>query len=110
MFNMDKEYLKLDLGSTDHGTFKDFLDKNRTEIYLAVIEIFHGFLTTEESELKLKIISVINGFEWDANLIYNRNKPDVLIDIVLPHFESIDEFETCVEIKTLYQQLTVTDV
>jgi hypothetical protein len=86
--------------------FTDFYDVNKKPIYENIVEIFKGFKTTKKRILTLYIQAKIQGLEWDTEFKFNRRETVVLMRDVLPFFESIEDYEKCIEIKNLYELLT----
>ena len=86
--------------------FNDFYDINKRPIYENIIEVFYGFKGNKKRVLSLYIQAIIQGLEWDTEFKFNRTDTIVLTRDVLPYFEGIEEYEKCIEIKNLYEELT----
>lgn len=86
--------------------FGDFYDENKDVIYRSIIETFQGFVGTRKKVLSLYIQALIKGLEWDTEFIFKRQETIVLMRDVLPFFEGKEDYETCIEIRNLYQLLT----
>jgi hypothetical protein len=89
-----------------YGDFKDFYDTNKEVIYKSIIDIFKEFKQTKKKTLSLNISAKIKGLEWDTQFDFDRSETIVLKRDVMPYFEEIEDYETCIEIKNLHEELT----
>ena len=86
--------------------FTDFYDVNKQLIYENILEVFKGFIGSKKRILSLYIQAIIQGLEWDTEFKFNRTDTIILTRDVLPYFESIENYEKCLEIKKLEKELT----
>lgn len=87
--------------------FVDFYDENKGNIYKAICDVFEGFKGNRKRSLTLYVSALIRGLEWDTEFKFNRNDTVVLTRDVLPYFEQNEDYETCLKIKKLYDELTI---
>jgi hypothetical protein len=86
--------------------FDEFYDTNKEIIYKKIIETFEGFAGTRKKVLSLYIQALIKGLEWDSEFVFYRDQSIVLTRDVMPFFEQKEDYETCIEIRNLYERLT----
>lgn len=103
--NKRKTYKEINI-SGDYESFGEFYDDNKTKLYKAIIETFDGFKNKKNKILKLKVLSKIKNLEWETDFLFERNNHELLKRDILPHFETIEDYETCQMINELYEMLT----
>lgn len=86
--------------------FSDFYSKNKRNIYESIFEIFKEFKTTRKKSLSLFVSAKIQGLEWDTTFNFHKEESIVLKRDLIPFFEEEEDYETCIEIKNLYKELT----
>jgi len=89
-----------------YRTYDDFYTEHKTEIYKSILEIFKEFNSTRKKNLCLYISAKIQSVDWDTEFHFHKDESIVLKRDLMPHFEDIEDYETCDEIKNLYKQLT----
>jgi protein-arginine kinase activator protein McsA len=94
--------LKLD---NNYDSFSEFYDDNKELIYKSVIKIFQEFLTSKQERLTLSIDTKINNIDWGTDFIFTIQQKITLSRDLLPYFMSIEDYETCVEIRDLVKKL-----
>lgn len=85
--------------------FHDFYSVNKIVIYKNIVTLFQKFKDSTKHELVLKLSANIKGVEWDTELRFKREELNVLMKDVMPYFEEVEDYETCMDIKTLYKEL-----
>jgi hypothetical protein len=91
------------------GRYQDFdeiYETNKEMIYKKIIEIYEGFADSDKKVLSLYLKGLIKGLEWDTEFVFYREQTIVLIRDVMPYFEQKEDYETCIEIRNLYERLT----
>lgn len=91
--------------------YANFFEKNRTEIYLGIIECFELLSNSNRKTIKYLVKSNFISdnsslIDYSTYFIFKKNEPDVLKNTVLPHFEKIEEYIKCQDILNLYKKLT----
>lgn len=90
----------------EYKEFKDFYSVNKIIIYRNIIKLLEKFKDNTKEELILSINSRISGTDWDTELKFERSTLKItLVDDLMPYFEEMEDYETCMEIKTLYEEL-----
>lgn len=89
-----------------YKTYGDFYDEHKTEIYKSIFEIFKEFKKNKGENLSLYISAKIEGIDWDTEFNFHRDETILLKRDLMPYFEKIEDYETCIEIKNLYKELT----
>jgi hypothetical protein len=86
--------------------FTDFYDENKETIYQSIIEIFREFKTSKKRNLTLYVSAKIKNLDWDTEFNFKKDETIVLKRDLLPYYEDIEDYETCIEIKNIYNYLT----
>lgn len=89
-----------------YKTYDEFYDEHKTEIYKSIFEIFKQFKSNRKKTLCLYLSAKIQGVDWDTEFHFHKDESIVLKRDLMPHFEDIEDYETCDEIKNLYKELT----
>jgi hypothetical protein len=94
--------------------YSNFFEKNRTEIYLGIVECFELLSNSNRKTIKYlvksKFISDNSSLiDFSSDFIFRKSEANILNDIVLPYFEKIEEYEKCRDILNLYKKLTNTN-
>jgi hypothetical protein len=90
----------------NYDSFENFFNDNKEIIYKSVIKIFQEFLTTNEKKtLYLSVNAKISNLDWDTEFVYTKGQKTTLYRDILPYFESIEDYETCIEIRELIKNL-----
>lgn len=102
---MSKNDVKIKL-EKDYENFKNFYDENIVLIYKSIVDLFELFRNKRKKTIKLSVDAKINGLKWGTDFIYHRTDINVLNRDLLPYFENIEDYETCIQIRNLYTELT----
>jgi hypothetical protein len=104
--NQQTDFYKELIIKGKYEEFKDFYDVNKELIYKSIIDVFRGFKKNKKRVLKLYISAKIKDLEWDTEFKFNRKETIILKRDLMPYFEQIEDYETCSEIISLYNDLT----
>lgn len=105
--NSETSIKKLSIKGKYSG-FTDFYDTNKVKIYKNIINLFGTFKNKDKNELILVLSAKIMDLDWETELKFGRQEITVLIRDLIPYFESIEDYETCGEIKSLYKEIETT--
>jgi hypothetical protein len=94
--------LKLD---KNYESFNQFYDDNRDVIYKSIIDIFNQFLTTDKIELTLSVNAKIDNLDWGTDFTFTKNQKITLSRDILPYFEMVEDYDTCIKIRDLIKKL-----
>jgi hypothetical protein len=88
-----------------YSEFTDFYNINKVTIYKNIIDLFDNLKDREKNKLILVLSAKIMDLEWETELKFNRQEIIVLIRDLIPYFESIEDYETCGKILSLYNEI-----
>ena len=88
----------------NYKDFKEFYDENKVKIYKSIIQLF-SHIKNNNKKSSLRIGAKIDNIEWDTDFNYSIEDSIILKRDLLPFFEKIDDFETCIMIRDLYNDL-----
>lgn len=101
---MAKNFKEIIFNET-YESFKDFYSNNNEIIYQGIIELFQEFINTKKKNLTLFVRGQINEIVWDTEFNFTREESYILTRDLLPYFENIEDFETCLLIKNTFESL-----
>jgi hypothetical protein len=114
MNNKIPKIVELIIPDTYDG-YSNFFEKNRTKIYLGIIECFDLLSNSNRKTIKYSVKSKFNSdststfFDFGTDFVFRKNDANILNETVLPYFEQIEEYEKCRDILNLYKKLTNTE-
>lgn len=89
----------------DYVGFSDFYGINKSIIYKNIIDLFGDFKNKDKTNLILILSAKIKELNWETELKFNRKETIVLVRDIMPHFENIEDYETCGKIQSLYSEI-----
>lgn len=95
---------ELTLGG-NYYDFETFYIDHKTEIYTSLISLFSQFIEVNVSQITLTVSAKIQDMDWSTDLTFTRKDFNVLPRDIMPHFESLENYEMCNTIKNLYSRL-----
>jgi hypothetical protein len=81
-----------------YKTYNDFHVDNKEIIYKTIINLFKEFQLSKNKLFYMLIHANIENIEWSTELSFNKNEFYILKKDIMPHFEEIEDYETCSEI------------
>ena len=87
---------------TVYPDFATYYANCKEPIYRKMLEVFQTLLTSESTRTRLVTIGNINNVEFDASYFFEKSNPGLLIDVINPFFESIEDYETCENVMSTY--------
>ena len=105
--NSETSIKKLSIKGKYSG-FTDFYDINKVKIYKNIINLFGNLKNKDKNNLILILSAKIMDLDWETELKFNRQEIIVLTRDLIPYFESVEDYETCSEIQTLYKEIETT--
>jgi hypothetical protein len=106
MASKKEPYVRLEI-KNNYNDFSEFYDSNKEIIYKSILKVFEGLKTSRKKTLKLLVVSQISGLDWDTEFNFSKNETKMLVKDVMPYFEQIEDYETCLKIKNLHSELTM---
>lgn len=88
-----------------YDTFNDFYNENKYNIYKKFIELFRIMSKSKKQKFTICINWNIKDATINTEYQYDKSCIDVLNEVLLPYFLELEEYETCGEIKKLYDKL-----
>ena len=88
-----------------YSGLEDFLETNKRTIFLNFIEIFRKMTVIEKPIISLCIIWNTDEIVMKTTYQVDKSDINILNEILLPYFLDIEDYETCSEIKLLYEKL-----
>ena len=89
-----------------YKSYTDFHFENKEVIYKTIINLFKEFTITKNRVNSMVINANIENIEWSTELSFNKNESYILKKDIMPHFEDIEDYETCGEILNITKSLT----
>ena len=90
----------------NYESFGEFYGENIIKIYNSIIDVFDLLIDEDvDKTITLHIEAKINDFEWDTDFIYSKKNAIVLKRDLLPYFEKIEDYKTCIKIRDIYKKI-----
>jgi len=86
-----------------YDDFDSFMDDNRESIYRTILRSFIEL--KEYDSVTINIHGFIADGEVKSVLNYTKENSNILIDVINPYFENIEEYETCTVVMKIYNEL-----
>jgi hypothetical protein len=83
--------------------FPTFYCDSKKVIYCGIIDLFEKIKETGNKDMKLIIITTINNRTFDTDFGFDNKILNMLTDHIIPFFEEIEDYETCMRIMSIYQ-------
>lgn len=85
----------------DYEDFNAFNSECEEKIYRKMIDVYEELKKSNEKEKKLIFVAKINGIIFDTNFVISKSHLMTLKEVILPFFESVEDYETCDKILNL---------
>jgi hypothetical protein len=89
----------------NYSNFQEFYTNEKHQIYSKIIDIYEEILKGNIDSQKLIVVGKIEGCTFDTDFEINKDNQRLLIDVIIPYFEKIEEYETCKKILELRSEL-----
>lgn len=90
------------------GVYPDFAtyySSSKITVYKKILEVFRNMSTSEDTRTRLTVVGNVNYVEFDSNFFFEKSKPEILIDVINPFFELMEDYETCNEVIEVYNSI-----
>jgi hypothetical protein len=88
---------------TEYADFGTFMEETRDPVYRTILEAFKELL--KKDRVNVIVQASVDNAEFESDLEFTRNSINLLDEIVIPYFESIEDYETCNEVLKLQKKL-----
>jgi hypothetical protein len=89
----------------NYSDFPSFYSEVKGQIYRKIFETYEKVLASGKKEMNLIVTGYINDEPFNTEFIIDKTDPSLLIKVINPYFESIEDYETCGKIMQLYNSL-----
>jgi hypothetical protein len=89
----------------NYSDFPSFYSEVKGQIYRKIFETYEKVLASGKKEMNLIVTGYINDEPFNTEFIIDKTDPSLLIKVINPYFESIEDYETCGKITQLYNSL-----
>ena len=94
----------------EYNNSTSFYSENKELVFDSVVELYHELFSTGKEELKLEVLVSLEEesrkLSWTTEFIYDKKNVSVLIDDIIPFYESVEKYEKCVEVLKLHDDFT----
>lgn len=90
----------------NYPTFKEFYDDSKPLIYKTLIEGYRKVSIDPNVKIKIRVNAIVEGLDFGADFIIEKQNNEIierLNNLYLPYFEGIEDYETCEDIKKIYE-------
>jgi hypothetical protein len=89
----------------EYDNFETFISESREIIYKKMIDMYERIKDPPYNPLVLTISATIDDHPFESNFHINRDTTELLINSIIPFFESTEEYEICDKVLKLYHYL-----
>jgi len=89
--------------STVYDDYETFMNETKDPIYHTILNAFKEL--KEKDKVTVNVKAHVEGVEFESNLEFAKENAAILVDIIKPHFENKEEYETCAEVLKVYSEL-----
>jgi hypothetical protein len=86
-------------------SFPVFFDNSKQFIYKKMIDVFNELHDQKIKSKTLVVNARINGITFSTEFNINVEIPYMITEIIIPFFESIEDYEFCYTAMTTYEML-----
>jgi hypothetical protein len=90
----------------NYKDMNDFISQNKGMIFDNSIRCFKELLTGKK-KVSLYIQVICHGVEMDMEFIFSKDNLDVIHSKIIPYYVSIENYEKCQELLSLYDKLLI---
>lgn len=91
--------------NTNYSDFSTFYENEKRNIYLKYIDAFEKLINSNYVHTFFTVIYIIENEPVVTHFDAEKNNSDILIDVINPYFESIEDYEICGKITELYNNI-----
>ena len=102
--NRDNETTNLDI-NLNFTSFSTFFENSKGTIYTSMI---NSYIDLYDKKIKSKILLVnakIDNQNFTTEFNISVNLPNIIVDIIIPYFEEIENYEMCDTSMKIYEKL-----
>jgi len=102
--NRNNETTNLDI-NLNFTSFSSFFENSKGTIYTSMI---NSYIDLYDKKIKSKILLVnakIDNQNFTTEFNISVNLPNIIIDIIIPYFEEIENYEMCDTSMKIYEKL-----
>ena len=91
--------------SKNYPDFDSFYYESKETIYRKLIDAFEKVNIPENKTTNLTVVGNIQGKPFNSKFIIEKSNLGLLMSVLIPFFEDMEDYETCSKIVKLYDSL-----
>lgn len=88
---------------TIYDDYETFMNETRDPIYYTILKSFNDLKNNDRVVVNVK--ANVENTEFESNLEFTKDNLNVLLDVIVPFFESEEKYELCAEAMKLHSEL-----
>ena len=88
-----------------YSSQEDFWSDNEALVYSKIVEIFDKFMLSDDESLGITVATTIDGDEQKIYFGFEKDQPDILLELLMPYYIGIEEYEICAKLRDMYKVL-----
>lgn len=88
---------------TIYDDYATFMDETRDPIYQTILKSFNDL--KEKEKVVVNVKANVEDTQFESNLEFTKDNLNVLVDVLIPFFESEEKYELCAEAMKLHSEL-----
>jgi hypothetical protein len=89
----------------EYDDFDTFFNESKEIIYRKMIDLYETIKDPSLDDITLTVLATIDDSPFNSNFSISKNTSELLMDVIIPFFESTEEYETCDRALKLYHYL-----
>ena len=92
----------------NYPTFREFYDESKPLIYKTLLDGYRKISEDPEKKVDIRVNAIVEGLDFGANFLIEKENSEIvdrLINLYLPYYEGVEDYETCSEIKVIYEKI-----
>ena len=94
----------------EYDDFKTCFNESKDRIYRKMLDVYENIkdLKIDEhnsNEFNLCVLATIDDCPFNTHFPINKDVSDQIISVIIPHMESIEDYESCIRARKLYHHI-----
>lgn len=90
---------------TAYEDFGSFMDETRDPVYRTIFSAFKELMEKKTPTVTVTVRAHVDNMDVESVLEFSKENSNMLTEIILPYFESVEEYEMCSEVLKIHKKL-----
>lgn len=88
---------------TQYDDFGSFMAETKDPVYRTISTAFKEL--SNKKQVTVTVKALVENIEFESVLEFTKENSYMLTDIIIPFFESVEDYETCAEVLNTHRML-----